>query len=525
MPAVSETDDPTKRDPQAEVMAFLRNAESYPHLVNGPQHIETHISHVFLTGSHAYKLKKAVQFEFLDFSTLEKRKYFCEEEIRLNSRFSPEIYEAVVPIARANGTLHFGDGGEVVDYVVRMKQFDTELVFDSLAKKGTLKETLLEEVTEAIAKFHLTAEPRPEYWGLEAVRSAMQQNFVVCRRFIPSILEKSSFERLEQQMEALFLLRSDLIQKRQKTHVRAVHGDLHLRNMCVYEGRARLFDGLEFNPALASCDVWADLAFFIMDLLHRDRQSDAALVWDRYLRETDDFEGIELLDLYISYRAMVRSKVACLALENESGANQEQLGNEARDYLDLAAYTLRSSRGKIIAIGGLSGSGKSTLSSAIARQLHAVHVRSDAVRKHIAGVPLTKTAPPEVYSEEMNEKTYRGLFERARCVLRSGRTAILDAVFHSPVRRSEVEELATMEGVPFAGVWCSVPTKIAGERLRTRLEDISDADEGILSKQQQYNLGHIAWPEIDTSRQLRETLGLVLNQIECDISRQLIKRK
>lgn len=469
-------------------------------MVHRVEHIETHISHLFLTGNYAYKLKKPVRFDFLDFSTLENRKQQCENELRLNARFAPAIYEAVVPISLQGRKLVLGGTDNVIEYVVKMKQFDNKLLFDTLEKEGKLSDRLLEEVTEKIAIFHKSAEPQAEYWSVEEVSVSVEQNIRTCEGYTPAPIDSKKLALLgERSRQALSKLGS-LIRKRQRTHVRAVHGDLHLGNMCVYEGRAELFDGIEFNPQLSNCDVWADLAFFVMDLFARGRLSEAALVWNRYLQDTDDFEGIELLSFYIAYRAMVRAKVSCLELDSAHGREELRLKSDAARYLEFALQALEPSVGKIVAVGGLSGSGKSTLSSMLSRRLGAVHIRSDAVRKHLGGVPLYQPGPPELYSEEMNQRTYRGMLDRALPVLRSGRAVVVDAVFHSPVWRTGIEQFAQEKGCSFYGIWCTVSPKIAKERIRTRLGDISDADEGILSRQQSYNLESIGWRSIDTTQ-------------------------
>jgi len=496
---------------QAAIVSFLKNGANYPHATQEVRHVETHISHVFLTGEYAYKLKKAVKFDFLDFSTLERRKHFCFEELRLNSRFAPDLYLEVLSVNRTGDTFSIGGPGEVVDYLIKMHQFDESSLFDQLAQRGELRQQLLLEITDIIARFHTGAAREPKYWGWEYVAGAMNQNLAGCAEFSPAVLDRSNIERLRELSAAVLSNKRGLITRRQTTHVRQLHGDLHLKNMCVYKNRAALFDGIEFNPELSNCDVWADLAFLIMDLLFRGLEEKAALVWNHYLQETDDFEGFELLDLYVSYRAAIRARISCLEIESagseEAGAT---LAATAESYIKLALETLKPHSRRVIAIGGLAGTGKSTLSSILSQSLSAVHIRSDAVRKHLCGVPVALKAPPSAYTVEMNSRTYRGMLERANRVLESNHPVVLDAVYHSQRWRDEVEEFADKLGAPFVGIWCEVPLKTAQERVRLRTGDISDADESVVSLQQTYPLGDMHWHRLDTSQHETQTAECAL---------------
>ena len=490
----------TNSTDQQAIVSFLEQPSSYPDPTDSVSHIETHISHLFLTGSYAYKLKKAVRFDFLDFSTSALRRRFCEEEIRLNSRFSPELYLAVVPVSRGRAGLIIGPGGEVEDYLVKMRQFDSSTVFEELAAQNRLTRALLLEATDVIAKFHRTAEIQPGFWGPEQVAQVIRGNISVCEKFTPWPIDSERLKRFGRLSESALQAQVGLINNRQHTHVRALHGDLHLRNICIYDGKVHLFDGIEFNPEFANCDVWADLGFFIMDLMSHNRGADAAHVWNRYLLQTDDFAGLKLLDLYISYRAAVRAKVNCLEIKTAHSLEQrEQFCEEANRYLSLGCAALESRQPRLIAIGGLSGSGKSTLALELSARLLGVHIRSDAVRKHLCGLDPFERAPLSAYSEEISEKTYDGMLERIKLTLDAGRTVIVDAVFKSPVRRSEIERLAEERGTPFAGVWCDVSPEAAAARISCRTSDVSDADLSVAEQQQAYNLGDIRWHRIDSS--------------------------
>ena len=490
----------TNSDNQQDLVSFLMKPSSYPDPTESVRHIETHISHLFLTGIYAYKLKKEVRFDFLDFSTVEQRRFFCEEELRLNSRFARDLYLSVVPVFHSKTGLALNSGDEIVDYLVKMRQFDSNTLFDELAAQNKLTRNLLLEATDVIAKFHRTAENQPAFWGPDQVTRAIRGNISVCRNFTPDPVDPLILGRFEQQSECALSRHHELIKNRQRNHVRALHGDLHLRNICIYDGRVHLFDGIEFSPELANCDVWADIGFFIMDLISHKRAGDAAHVWNRYLLQTDDFEGLKLLDLYISYRAAVRAKVNCLEIEIADSSEQRSwFGEEAKRYLALGSAALESRPPMLIGIGGLSGSGKSSLAADLSARLLAVHIRSDAVRKHLCGIDPFDRAPLSAYSDLISAKTYDGLLERIKKTLDAGKTAVVDAVFRSPERRIELERLAAERGVRFVGVWCDVSPEAADSRIKQRSLDVSDADSSVASKQQSYNLGDIRWHRIDST--------------------------
>lgn len=494
---------------QDEVVAFLSTPSSYPHPVERVSHLETHISHIFLTGPFAYKLKKPVKFDFLDFSRPEDRLRYCEDERRMSSRFAPDLYVGVLAIRRAPHGLAFGELGELVDAVVKMRQFDNETLFDRLAEQGTLTEGLLLEITDRIASFHLSATPQPSYWSASAVAEAIARNLAGLDEFVPALFRRDEVNSLRKEFQNALRAHSELLERRRVTHVRELHGDLHLRNMCVLDGRAQLFDGIEFNPTLSNCDTWADLSFFIMDLVFRGLGEAASLVWNRYLLQTDDFEGLELLPLYLAYRASIRARIS--ALEMGSSAPNVH-GAEAQRYLQLALAFLRPPTPALVCVGGLSGSGKSTLSALLSKKIRAVHVRSDAIRKHLVGCALTERAPETAYGEETTRATYRGAFDRARHALRGGQSVIVDATFSSEADRQAAERLADEERVPFFGFWCEVSAETARERIRARRNDISDADEVVLAGQIARGAGDVRWKRIDSSRDVGAAVEEMLDR-------------
>ncbi len=488
---------------ERDIVSVLSSPDAYEHAVSSVEHLETHISHVFLTGEFAYKLKKRVKFDFLDFSRLEFRKRCCEAELRLNSRYAPALYLSVLPISSVSGGCILGDDTNVVDFVVKMRQFDQESLFDRLAERNALGDPLLLEMAEAIASFHENAAPAPDYWGIEQVRSALEKNLQGCREFCPSIFHQDTIDRLSSRSAAIITEQKELIVRRQKDYVKECHGDLHLRNMCIFDGKVQLFDGIEFNPELSHIDVWADLAFFLMDLRYRGLAPQAALVWNRYLQQTDDFEGFRLLGLYTSFRAAVRARISALQSTSDLPQKSSRTQDASR-YLELALQCLQPGERQVIAVGGFSGSGKSTLATFLSRELGAVHIRSDAVRKHLCNVPLKQKAPADAYTPAVSARTYEGMLRRTAHVVESDGIAVLDAVYQSEQDRLEIEKFAQDHDAEFTGIWCTSPAQVAEERIRSRRGDISDADQHVLSSQIISPTGRIDWFELDTTRTVEE---------------------
>lgn len=503
-------------DSQVRVLDFLGKREAYSTVAPGeqesPKHLHTHISHVFLFGEYAFKLKRSVKFDFVDFSTLERRRHFCEEEVRLNSRYSEDLYLGVLAVVKRGGELRLSSLGElgaedvILEYLVQMRRFEESQLFQNLVVKRQLSDAQVEEAGKIIARFHRTAPLTPGFGSLPLLRDTLNEVFSVVENFSPELVggapvEKESFLRLATATRAELERIAPVLERRASSHVKAVHGDLHLRNICAFRGRVHLFDGLEFNPGLANGDTWSDLAFLLMDLEFHQLESQADLLCNVYLEETDDFEGLQILPFFLSYRAAVRAKINYLSYPHaDSEAERARLCSEAEQYLSLALKELAPQpRPKVFAFGGLSGSGKSTLARAFARQIGAVQIKADAVRKHIFGVSLREKAPPDAYSSEMNERTFRGVLARAKLAIEAGRSVVFDAVFRNPLYRKLLEEEILSAGYEFHGTWCEVSEAVARARIQARVGDISDADEEIFTKQLTDDMGEIRWKRFSTA--------------------------
>jgi aminoglycoside phosphotransferase family enzyme len=477
-------------DLPAPLLTALHDPAAYPHPVAGIEHLETHISHVFLAGDYAYKLKKPVDFGFLDFTTFAKRRAACDDEVRLNRRLAPDWYLGVVPVCRAPDGIHLrpggcGDAEQEIEMAVQMRRLPQEGLLDRLAVQGKLETAHMADIARQLAGFHARAARGPDveqYGQLEAIRAPAIQNFEQTLPYVGRMLYVERHAGLRRATEDFLVRHAARFEDRVRAH-RIVdgHGDLHLRNMCLVEGRVVIFDCIEFNPALRAGDVMNDIAFLTMDLDHRELPALANRFLNEYLEQGGDYSGLVLLDYYQAYRACVRAKVACF-----DSAQRPAALAEAAAYFALAQRYFAPRRGGLLITCGLSGSGKSTLARDVARELNGVMVRSDAVRKLLAGVPLTARGDATLYTPAMTERTYAALLEHARAIVASGRWAIVDAVHARPAERAAAAVLARELNVPFGILYCEAPHAELARRLDRRAgagNEVSDADRAVLDKQ------------------------------------------
>lgn len=504
-----------EHDDQRAAVAFLEKRESYGDDVSAVERIDTHVSTVFLAGKYAYKLKRSVRFSYLDFSTVARREATCRAELALNKRTAPELYLAVRSITRApDGSLAFEGAGEVIDWVVVMLRFDQSLLFDRLAARGALDERLMERLSAEIARFHAAAEQTPYSGGrasIEAEISGNEQNLAIAppdifpRQFCTALVDRW---RVELDRYGALLDRRDKGGK-----VRRCHGDLHLRNICLWHDRPTLFDCIEFNEHLACIDVLYDLAFLLMDLQHRGLGAFANLVFNTYLDCNDESDGIAALPLMMSLRAAIRAHTGLAAAHSQADPEHRQAStNEAREYLFLAERLLRDETPRLVAIGGLSGTGKSTLARAIgsdfgrvpgARLLH-----TDALRKRLFGVAKTKRLGGEAYEPAVSKRVYRLQREEAATHLCAGCSVIVDGVFAQAEERIAIAATARDFGVPFTGLWLTAADDLLRARVARRSNDMSDATCAVLETQLQGELGEIDWIEINAAGDAADSADL-----------------
>jgi hypothetical protein len=491
---------------QRDVIAFLSRPEAYGRSTLPVERIDTHISIVWLAGDRVYKLKRAVRFDYVDFSTIELRRAACEAEVRLNRRTAPSLYLGVRPVTRdAGGTLAIGGQGAPIDWLVEMVRFDQDTLFDRLAERHQLDAGLMEGLADAIVRLHASAEPRPDHGGRGGMAWVIDGN---ARGFVEqgaAILEPAACERLSADARAALERQADRLDvRRRQGSVRECHGDLHLRNICLVDGSPTLFDAVEFNEDISCIDVLYDLAFLLMDLWHRDLRLHANLVFNEYLARTVDLDGVALLPLFLSCRAAVRAKTSATAARVQPDERQQRdLQAASRKYLTLAQELLRPQAPCLISIGGLSGSGKSTLARRLAPFVGAAPgaliVRSDLIRKTLVGVsPLTRLGP-EGYTADVTRRVYQTMGERAASALGVGHSVIADAVYARPPDRAAIAAVAREAGVPFIGLWIEGPREILARRLRERVNDASDATAEVLELQARAELGPIDWHRLDGS--------------------------
>jgi uncharacterized protein len=501
---------------QLPVVDFLSKPETYGEHCLKVERIETHISEIFLIGNRAYKLKRAVQFPYLDFGTPEKRRIACDAEVTINRRTAPQLYLGVKSVVcQEDGTLALDGEGEVLDWVVEMKRFDQASLFDRLALKGSLDRQIMEELADAIAAFHDLAEPVFKAGGLGGLAMIADNNAECFAQFGAGILDADKVTHLNQELKLqVNELGWVLDARKQNGHVRHCHGDLHLRNICLLDGKPTLFDAIEFSRDFSDIDVLYDLAFLLMDLDHRDLRGLANICFNRYMDLTGEGEALGCMPIFLAVRASIRSHVALAAAQNLSGPSGAQaLYNEAAQYLEMAIGYLEPQAPRLIAVGGLSGSGKShaarEIASLIGRAPGARVLRSDVLRKRLMGCHPLERLGPEGYTHEVTLKTFQTLYAEVETALKTGHSVIADAVFSNTEQRDAIARVAENLGMPFQGLWLEAPLEVMVQRVTDRKANASDAKADIVQLQTGYNLGDISWSQIDSSGTRQETLGKV----------------
>jgi aminoglycoside phosphotransferase family enzyme/predicted kinase len=516
---------PAAPDDQAAIVAFLSDAAAYGPGIAAVERIDTHAAHVFLAGERAFKMKRAVRFAFLDYSTLARRRWACEREIEFNRRTAPAIYRGLASVNRDTaGRLALDGPGEPVEWLVAMRRFDQAGLFDRLAAAGRLSERDVLAMADAVLDLHAAAErflpaglPAGPTGGLAiSVRDTLGG-----LHDHAALFGRPRIARFLAAMTATLERLSPLLERRcAEGYLRRCHGDLHLRNICLIGGEPRLFDCIEFNDALACIDVLYDLAFLLMDLCHRDLRPYANRVFNRYLAAEGQDDALAALPFFLALRAGIRAWVdATSAMAQRDPDAAAELRDDARRYFAEAEVYLAPPPARLVAIGGFSGSGKSTLARALAPDLGAAPgalvLRSDVIRKLLWGVAETGKLPPDAYASAISARVYETMRRRAALALGAGHAVLLDAVHDREVDRSAVAAIARAAGVPFVGVWLEVPGERLAARVGTRAGDASDADEHVVALQLQQGAGSIDWPRLDAAgepdsvaRAARRLLGI-----------------
>lgn len=472
----------------------MLSPDFYPHAVTQEiELIQTHISFVLLTGEYAYKVKKPMNFGFLDFSTLEKRHHFCQEEIRLNRRLAPELYLQVLAIAERSEKFTFAAETDepAVEYCIQMRQFPQADLLINVFERGELTADQVQDIAKQLAKFHATADTNAHistFGTMESVRAVADDNYQHTVKYIGRGQTQSQLDQTRAFSDRVFLESADLFAKRiAQGKVKECHGDLHLKNICLYQGKVQIFDCIEFNEPFRNSDTLYDASFLLMDLQYRDRRDLANIFLNTYLEQSSDYTAVPLLPLYSSMRAYIRAKVTSFLLD-DPGIPQpvkDRAQMEAAAYYKLAWQYTQPTQGKITIMSGLSGSGKSTTARNLAPQLEAIHLRSDAIRKHLAGIDLTQRGDRTIYTPEMTAKTYASLAEMGIMIASCGFNVILDAKYDRLNLRQDVITQAKAHGIPWQILHCQADTALLKQRLRDRVGDIADATEDLVDSQQQ----------------------------------------
>lgn len=463
----------------------------YPHPVQEPiELLQTHISFILLTGDYAYKIKKIVDFGFLDYSTLEKRRYFCEQELRMNQQQAPDLYLEVLPIIEIGDRFQFGEQEDSgIEYALKMRQFPEENLFINLFTQDQLTTKEMEELGKVVAQFHQNCPTNHDIlkWGeIAQIRHSIDGNYQKTQKYIGCCQTQEQYEQTKQYTDSFFETYEAVFQSRIDHHwIRECHGDLHLKNICLYQNQILLFDRIEFNEEFRFVDVMYDVAFVVMDLEGRGRADLGNRFLNTYIEQMGDWAGLQLLPFYLTRQAYVRAKVNSLILDDPAVSEEQKeiAKQEAIQYYKLAWQYTRRSSGGIVMMSGLSGSGKSTTARKLSKRLNAIHIRSDAVRKHLAHVPLYEPGGEEIYTLEMTEKTYQRLLELGLLLAKQGFWVILDAKYDQQEQRGKVIETCNSYQLPLQIIECTAPMDILQERLQHRQGDIADATADLLTSQ------------------------------------------
>jgi aminoglycoside phosphotransferase family enzyme/predicted kinase len=510
-------------DVQSEVFAFMSDPATYK---GAPvRRIDTHSAVVFLGGDRAFKVKRAVRYPFLDFSTLAQRKAACEAELEINGVFAPGLYLRVIAITREkDGALRLAGDGESVEWAVEMRRFDETKTLDHLADNPGIDLVLADKLARAVAATHRHIPVMEGAPWIAALSSYIEQNEAA---FLadPALFDPVKTESLTRDSRlALDRLRPLLAARSAEGMVRRGHGDLHLGNVALVNGNPMLFDAIEFSPLIAAGDVLYDLAFLLMDLVERGLGAAANVVLNRYLAETrrvSDLDALAALPFFMSLRAAIRAKVMASRAALTAPSDREEARAGAVRYFALACRLIRPAPPVLIGIGGLSGTGKSQLAVALAPELApapgAIVLRSDVERKALAGRQEDERLPADAYTLVYTERVYAALVEKAGRIIAAGHSAIVDAVFALPEERAVLRSTARARGVPFRGLFLATDLATRLARVGTKRVDASDADAAVAVAQERYVLGHNDWQSIDASGTPECTLARTREFLACKL--------
>ncbi|MCX7816240.1 MAG: AAA family ATPase [Syntrophales bacterium] len=471
------------------IITAMSNPAFYPHNPESVDVVQTHISFIFLAGDEVYKVKKPVDFGFLDFTTLEKRRFFCEEELRLNRRLAPSVYLDVVPVTEQGGSLSLSGAGQVVEYALRMRRLPEERMLKKLLNREDFDPSVMDVIAEKLASFHrdaATGEQVNVYGSLDTIRRNHEENFYQTEKYRDITIPSITFRFIKCYAYSFMEEKKELFEKRVRDgRIREGHGDLHLEHIIVADEEVVIFDCIEFNERFRCADVVADVAFLAMDLDYNGYPSFGDRFVKAYVNASGDGELNTLLDFYKCYYAYVRGKVVSFKLDDPHVDDREKERDleVAQRYFDLAyTYAARMDVPVLVVMAGLMGTGKSVLAERIGKRIGAEVIRSDVLRKEMFSIPLTEHRLDPfgegLYTEDISKRVYARALERALSTLSRGKSVIIDASYKRAEERKKVSKAAETMGVKCFVVECLCPEETVKSRLESRMRTSSDASDG-----------------------------------------------
>lgn len=499
---------------QAAVVAFLGSVTAYASRPSEVVRYETHGAYVFAAGEDVYKIKRAVRFPYMDFSTLAKREAVIRNELEINRRLAPELYLGVTPVTRdAEGGLQLGGGGIPIEWALHMRRFRDDDLLAAIAGRGAFDRTLQIAVADCVRRSHEQADVVAGGDGAGRLGRVIAQ-VADGLDAEGAVLPAEDCQSFRKMATAAARHVAPLLDRRAREgRVRRCHGDLHIGNIVVWQGRPLLFDALEFSEELARIDTLYDLAFLLMDLDASGNRGAANVILNRYLLLADppEVDGLAALPLFLAVRAGIRAMVGAERARQEEGERRQHDTESARSYLQQALRYLDPEKPRLVAIGGFSGTGKSTLAAALALILGAapgaLHVRADAERKAMFGVPETARLPVASYTPATSQRVYAAMMEKARRALGAGHSVVMDAVFSQPEERAAAAAVAREAGVPLSALWLTAPHDVLLSRVESRHRDASDATSAVVEAQLARGAGALDWTEVVASGSAGDTLA------------------
>jgi len=486
----------TTLESRENIIKAMQSADFYDHDVDSVSLIQTHISWVFLTGEYAYKIKKPMDFGFLNFTELSQRQHFCEQEIQLNKRLADQVYLQTVKITGTEEHPVFNSDGEAIEYAVKMRQFDQSNLIDKLLSDGRLEDSQIDEIADQVADFHQsinTVTEDSELGSAASVNAPVIQNFDQLDPLIKQADAREQLGRLRSWSEKEFSKLEDILKQRKNNgFIRECHGDMHLGNMALINNKVTIFDGIEFNDEFRWIDVMSEVAFLVMDLIDRGASNFAYRFLNRYLEQTGDYEGLRVLRFYLVYRAMVRAKIASFTLLTpDLPADQvEKTMQQYQSYTNLAESFTEDKKPTLYITHGVSGSGKTTVSQKLLESDSLIRLRSDIERKrlfNIAANDSSRSLPDAgIYTTDAGQKTYQQLQKFAKLLLEQSFNVIVDATFLESDFRLMFQELAMDLPANYSIIELEADKATLEQRILVRQqsdENASEADLTILEKQ------------------------------------------